>query len=152
MPSRGPVMTATLDAADARVALDFTLPAEREAHEPPEARGLPRDGVALMASRGAAGEISHHAFTSLPSLLLPGDLLVVNTSATLPAAVPLPGGLTAGLPRWADGRARWPFTFPPRCPTGTGWWSCARPGGAATVPYRGGSRRRSGWNCPAGRS
>ena len=42
------------DAADAaRVA--FTLPAELEAHEPPEARGTPRDDVALMVSRRAAG-------------------------------------------------------------------------------------------------
>ncbi len=36
-----------------------------------------------------AGEISHHAFTDLPHLLRPGDLLVVNNSATLPAAVHL---------------------------------------------------------------
>ncbi len=80
-------MTAVAELVDARDALAFTLPPEREAHEPPEARGVPRDGVALLVSRGAAGEISHHAFTELPSLLLPGDLLVVNTSATLPAAV-----------------------------------------------------------------
>jgi S-adenosylmethionine:tRNA-ribosyltransferase-isomerase (queuine synthetase) len=71
--------------------IDFTLPPEREAHEPPEARGVARDGVALMVSRSAAGEISHHAFADLPALLLPGDLLVVNTSATLPAAVPVTG-------------------------------------------------------------
>jgi S-adenosylmethionine:tRNA ribosyltransferase-isomerase len=73
------------------VTLDFTLPPEREAHEPPEARGVARDGVALMVSRRAAGEISHHAFADLPALLLPGDLLVVNSSATLPAAVPVTG-------------------------------------------------------------
>jgi S-adenosylmethionine:tRNA ribosyltransferase-isomerase len=72
-------------------ALDFALPPEREAHEPPEARGLPRDGVALLVSRGTTGEISHHRFTDLPRLLLPGDLLVVNTSATLPAAVAVTG-------------------------------------------------------------
>ena len=117
-------MTATLDAADARVALAFTLPAEREAHEPPEARGLRRDGVALMASRGAAGEISHHAFTRLPSLLLPGDLLVVNTSATLPAAVPLPGGLVVH------------FSTP--LPDGDWLVELRAADGAATVPYRGG--------------
>ena len=82
-------MTAVAELADARDALAFTLPPEREAHEPPEARGVPRDGVAMLVSRGAAGDISHHAFTELPSLLLPGDLLVVNASATLPAAVRL---------------------------------------------------------------
>jgi S-adenosylmethionine:tRNA-ribosyltransferase-isomerase (queuine synthetase) len=66
---------------------DFTLPAELEAHDPPEARGLARDGVRLMVSRTASGEISHHRFRALPRLLLPGDLLVVNTTATMPARV-----------------------------------------------------------------
>jgi S-adenosylmethionine:tRNA ribosyltransferase-isomerase len=75
--------------------LDFVLPPEREAHEPPEARGVARDDVRLMVSRTAAGEVSHHRFTDLPRLLLPGDLLVGNTSATIPAAVPVTGGSTA---------------------------------------------------------
>jgi S-adenosylmethionine:tRNA-ribosyltransferase-isomerase (queuine synthetase) len=66
---------------------DFTLPPELEAHDPPEARGLARDGVRLLVSRTASGEISHHGFRKLPRLLLPGDLLVVNTSQTLPAQV-----------------------------------------------------------------
>jgi S-adenosylmethionine:tRNA ribosyltransferase-isomerase len=69
--------------------VDFTLPTALEAHEPPEARGRTRDGVRLLVSRRAAGEVSHHAFRDLPGLLDPGDLLVVNTSATLPAAVRL---------------------------------------------------------------
>jgi S-adenosylmethionine:tRNA ribosyltransferase-isomerase len=86
-------MTAVAEYVDARDRLAFTLPPEHEAHEPPEARGVPRDGVAMLVSRAAAGEISHHAFTDLPSLLLPGDLLVVNTSATLPAAVRAGSGL-----------------------------------------------------------
>ena len=66
---------------------DFTLPASLEAHEPPEARGLPRDGVRMLVSRRASGEISQHGFADLPGLLLPGDLLVINTTATLPAQV-----------------------------------------------------------------
>ena len=66
---------------------EFTLPASLEAHEPPEARGLPRDGVRMLVSRRASGEVSHHGFAELPGLLLPGDLLVVNTTATLPAQV-----------------------------------------------------------------
>jgi S-adenosylmethionine:tRNA ribosyltransferase-isomerase len=64
-------------------------PAYREAHEPPEARGLARDGVRLLVGEKATDEISHHRFTDLPALLRPGDVLVVNTSATLPAAVPV---------------------------------------------------------------
>jgi S-adenosylmethionine:tRNA ribosyltransferase-isomerase len=71
----------------------FALAAEHEAHDPPEARGVPRDGVRLMVSRGRSGEISHHAFGDLPGLLLPGDLLVVNTTGTLPAQVRAAGGL-----------------------------------------------------------
>jgi S-adenosylmethionine:tRNA ribosyltransferase-isomerase len=67
--------------------VNFDLPTVLEAHEPPEARGLGRDGVRLMVSRSRAQSVTHHRFTDLPSLLLPGDLLVVNTSATLPAAV-----------------------------------------------------------------
>ena len=67
--------------------MNFDLPTVLEAREPAEARGLARDGVRLMASRSRAGRVTHHRFTDLPSLLLPGDLLVVNTSRTLPAAV-----------------------------------------------------------------
>jgi len=67
--------------------VNFDLPAALEAREPAEARGLARDGVRLMVSRSRAGRVTHHRFTDLPSLLLPGDLLVVNTSGTLPAAV-----------------------------------------------------------------
>ena len=58
-----------------------------EAHEPPEARGLPRDGVRLLVSSRMQGSIVHSRFRHLPQFLAPGDLLVVNTSDTLPAAV-----------------------------------------------------------------
>ena len=73
--------------------LDFALPAEHEAHDPPEARGLARDGVRLLVSRRSSGQISHHAFRDLPGLLLPGDLLVVNDTGTLPAQVRAGRGL-----------------------------------------------------------
>ncbi|MGH3881020.1 MAG: S-adenosylmethionine:tRNA ribosyltransferase-isomerase [Actinophytocola sp.] len=73
------------------VTMDFLLPAELEAHEPPEARGLERDGVRLLVSDGSG--VSHHRFGELPTLLRAGDLLVVNTSATMPAAVRAGGGL-----------------------------------------------------------
>jgi S-adenosylmethionine:tRNA ribosyltransferase-isomerase len=64
----------------------FDLPAELSATEPPEERGLARDEVRLLV----AGEdgVEHASFLDLPRFLQPGDLLVVNTSATLPAAVP----------------------------------------------------------------
>ncbi|MEU7893618.1 S-adenosylmethionine:tRNA ribosyltransferase-isomerase [Nonomuraea sp. NPDC049152] len=66
---------------------DFALPEALSAHEPPEARGVARDAVRLLVS-DAEGD-SHHTFADLPSLLAPGDLVVVNNSATLPAAVRL---------------------------------------------------------------
>ncbi|WP_182872917.1 S-adenosylmethionine:tRNA ribosyltransferase-isomerase [Microbispora sp. H10670] len=69
--------------------LTFALAAPLEAREPPEARGLRRDEVRLLVSRRDTGEVTHHVFADLPSLLAPGDLLVVNDSATLPAAVRL---------------------------------------------------------------
>ncbi|MEV0381824.1 S-adenosylmethionine:tRNA ribosyltransferase-isomerase [Nonomuraea sp. NPDC050643] len=69
-------------------ALDFSLPPGLSAHEPPEARGMARDAVRLMVSRGDL-DPGHHHFSDLPALLDPGDLIVVNNSATLPAAVRL---------------------------------------------------------------
>ena len=64
-------------------ALTFELPARLEADRPPAAR----DGVRLLVANRADGSIVHSRFRDLPRHLAPGDLLVVNTSATLPAAV-----------------------------------------------------------------
>ncbi|MFC8243146.1 S-adenosylmethionine:tRNA ribosyltransferase-isomerase [Streptomyces chartreusis] len=63
------------------------VPEELSARVPAEQRGpgLGRDAVRLLVSRGTA--VSHHAFRELPRLLQAGDLLVVNTSETLAAAV-----------------------------------------------------------------
>ena len=58
-----------------------------EAREPAESRGLARDGVRLLVARRADRSIEHRRFFDLPDLLEPGDLLVVNVSSTLPAAV-----------------------------------------------------------------
>ena len=68
-------------------ALAFDLPVALEASGPPEARGVPRDGVKLLVARRSDGSISHASFRDLESLLTPGDLVVVNVSATIPAAV-----------------------------------------------------------------
>ncbi len=53
---------------------------------PPETRGLDRDGVRLMVSHAHGHE--HATFRDLPDFLAPGTLLVVNSSATLPASLP----------------------------------------------------------------
>jgi S-adenosylmethionine:tRNA ribosyltransferase-isomerase len=91
-------------------ALAFELPERLEATEPPPERDQVR---LLAASRDGLG---HHRFTDLPDLLRPGDLLVVNASATLLAALavaprerglrlhlstPLPGSFPD------DGHERW---------------------------------------------
>src|SRR5207302_10546102 len=65
----------------------FKLPEALEAHEPPEARGLARDGVRLMVATRRDGRLVHASFRDLPRFLAPGDLLVLNTSATMPAAL-----------------------------------------------------------------
>ena len=66
--------------------LEFPRPPKLEAHEPPEARGLERDGVRLLVTR--ADGHTHARFVDLAGFLSPGDLLVVNESATLPASLP----------------------------------------------------------------
>jgi len=67
----------------------FALPPDAEARVPPEERGLARDEVRMLVAR--PGRIEHLRVRNLPDALHPGDLLVVNTSATVPAAVPLRG-------------------------------------------------------------
>ena len=62
-------------------ATTFALPAGREAAAPPARR----DGVRLLVAR--PGAVEHHVFGDLPDQLEPGDLVVINTSATVPAAV-----------------------------------------------------------------
>jgi S-adenosylmethionine:tRNA ribosyltransferase-isomerase len=73
--------------ASARVAKERALPPDLEASEPPEARGLPRDGVRLLVSHLERDVIEHTRFSDLLRWLDPGDLLVVNTSGTMNAAL-----------------------------------------------------------------
>jgi S-adenosylmethionine:tRNA ribosyltransferase-isomerase len=77
-----------LDARAPQAPLDFQLPPELEATEPPEARGLGRDGVRLLVSQGPRPQITHTRFREIGAFLEEGDTLVVNTSGTLNAALP----------------------------------------------------------------
>jgi len=63
----------------------FRRPAGSDATEPPEAHGVARDAVKLLVVR--PGGVSHARFADLGDFLRPGDLLVVNNSATMLAAV-----------------------------------------------------------------
>jgi S-adenosylmethionine:tRNA ribosyltransferase-isomerase len=74
-----------VSSATATARTTFTLPDGLVAAEPPEARGVARDRVRLLVAR--RHRLEHKQFRDLPWLLSPGDLLVVNTSTTLPAAV-----------------------------------------------------------------
>jgi len=69
--------------------LDFVLPAGLEATEPPPVR----DGVRLLVA--TADGIRHARFCQFGEFLAEGDLVVVNASATLAAAV---DGERAGVP------------------------------------------------------
>lgn len=80
-------MTLAEDNTQAIDALDFALPTELEAHEPSEARGLARDGVRLMVSHHGSDRVEHTRFRRIGDFLRAGDVLVLNTSKTLPAAL-----------------------------------------------------------------
>jgi S-adenosylmethionine:tRNA ribosyltransferase-isomerase len=113
---------------------DFTLSPELEASAPPEARGLRRDAVRLMVARGDAGPcIEHRRFDQLPEILGPGDMLVVNTSATLPASLEATG------PDQEELRLHISTALPM-----AGLWSVELrlPAGPASRPYGG---ARPGW-------
>jgi len=105
--------------------LDFDLPADLAAREPAEAAGGRRDDVRLLVSRGEA--VSHHRFRELPRLLAAGDLLVVNNSATLPAALDA---------RPDDGP---PLVVHVSTARADGAWlvELRRPAGGSTVPFDG---------------
>jgi len=70
---------------------DFHLPDELIAQDPPDQRGASR----LLALNRTSGRVSHHQFADLPSLLRPGDLLIVNDTCVFPARLighRVPGG------------------------------------------------------------
>ena len=67
--------------------LDFQLPAALEARVPPEARGLARDDVRLLVSYRDGDRVVHTRFRQIAEFLDPGDLIVVNDSITIPAAL-----------------------------------------------------------------
>jgi S-adenosylmethionine:tRNA ribosyltransferase-isomerase len=74
-----------MSTAVAAARTSFSVPRELDATEPAEARGLARDEVRMLVAR--PGKLEHTPFRSLPQYLSAGDLVVVNTSSTLPAAV-----------------------------------------------------------------
>ncbi|MEV6009083.1 S-adenosylmethionine:tRNA ribosyltransferase-isomerase [Streptomyces sp. NPDC051976] len=89
-----------------------------------------RDAVRLLVGEQRTGEVSHHGFRELPGLLRAGDVLVVNTSRTLPAAV---DGRLAGEPvvaHFSTRRDDGSWVVEIRTPDGHGS-TVRRPGGPA---------------------
>ncbi len=68
--------------------IQFEPPAQLLCPQPTEQRQLQRDEARLLVTNGA-GQIYHDKFQNFDRYLAPGSVLVVNTSATLPAAFPL---------------------------------------------------------------
>ena len=109
--------------------LDFELPAILEATEPPEVRGRGRDDVRLLVARRRDLHLAHGRFWQLPEFLASGDLVVVNISSTLPAAVPAES---------ADGTAL-EVHVSTSLPAGLWLVELRRPHGPASTPYAGGA-------------
>lgn len=72
--------------------LHFDLPKELEAAAPAEERGLARDQVRLLVIHKDSGQVEHRRFADIVDYLRPGDVVVLNASGTLPAAL---SGVTA---------------------------------------------------------
>jgi S-adenosylmethionine:tRNA ribosyltransferase-isomerase len=64
------------------------IAAAREARAPAEVRDADRADVAMLVATRGDGALVHARFDELHRFLAAGDLLVVNTSATLAAALP----------------------------------------------------------------
>ncbi len=95
----------------------FDRPENLQATTPPESRDLDRDGIRLLVTT-PDGSI-HASFRDLHEFMAPGDLLIVNESATIPASLPAEGsvgpfvlnlstdygnGLWLAEPRWSSNK------------------------------------------------
>jgi S-adenosylmethionine:tRNA ribosyltransferase-isomerase len=103
-----------------------------ESGGPPESRGLGRDAVKLLVAWRAERRLVHARFRDLPEFLAPGDLVVLNTSATLPAAVDAAGADgTALVVHFSThlGGDRWVVELRRPAGIGTERWRRNPPGG-----------------------
>ena len=65
----------------------FKLPPDLAAKEPPERRGIARDEVRLLVINRKSYETEHSHFYRIAKFLRAGDLLVFNSSRTIPASL-----------------------------------------------------------------
>ena len=106
--------------------LDFVLPPDLEASEPPEARGRSRDDVRLLVSHQADNRLVHARFRDIGSFLRRGDVLVINTSGTMNAALPVE----------RDDGTRLELHLSTHLPTDLWVVELRRPGERGTTPFR----------------
>ena len=66
---------------------NFTLPDHLQCSLPTEERGIARDDVKLMVSHIHDDSVFHTQFKHIDQYLVPGDVLVVNTSGTMKSAL-----------------------------------------------------------------
>jgi S-adenosylmethionine:tRNA ribosyltransferase-isomerase len=140
MPASPPVSPepqATSQAA-APAVLTPRAPLERSGHRRDEAR--------LLVGWRSDGRMGEARMADLPAFASPGDVIVVNASATLPAAVAvndelvvhlsthLTGDLEAPAPTASTWMSTWVVEFRRRCGHGTTAWRGYRPGGPIRLP------------------
>jgi S-adenosylmethionine:tRNA ribosyltransferase-isomerase len=105
----------------------YALPA---ATGPIEATGRRRDDAHLLVSSRFDGTDVDTTFAALPDFLDPGDVLVVNTSATLPAAIPIENG-----PREEGGQGGLLLHLSSELPGGLRLVEVRAASGNGSVPY-----------------
>ena len=108
---------ATLDLPER--SLDIEVPPELVADHPVEAEGRRRDDVRMLVAERSAGRLTHARATDLDRFLRAGDVLVVNTSPTLAAAVPAADGSVVVHLSTQLGDHRWVVEVRTPCGRGT---------------------------------
>jgi len=116
--------------------LEIDVPADLVSERPVEAEGRSRDDVRMLVAHRSDGSLTHARAADLPHFLRPGDVLVVNTSPTLPAAVPsYDGSLVLHLSTDLGGD-RWVVEVREPCGLGTRPHPVDQP---LTIPLAGGA-------------
>ena len=98
--------------------LDIEVPPELIADHPVEAEGRRRDDVRMLVAERSTGRLTHARAADLGRFLHAGDVLVVNTSPTLAAAVPAADGSVVVHLSTQLGSRRWVVEV--RTPCGRG--------------------------------
>jgi S-adenosylmethionine:tRNA ribosyltransferase-isomerase len=112
----------------------FPLPVRNEATTTPERRGIARDAVRLLVTDRTARTHHDAVFRDLPAFLARGDLLVVNDSATIPAALTARRRNGTALPLHLSNRiADSLWIAEPRAPSIAGETLSLGDGGSATL-------------------